>query len=97
MRVTHVFEKRRLATRDTKGTDDRSCAEDPVTKKQPADCRWLLVQSHMSQPITDDELTKQVFGTALISPKPLELDCSDRPRPTAPATAPRPGATPPAA
>jgi hypothetical protein len=97
MRVTHVFEKRRLATRDTKGTDARSCAEDPVTKKQPADCRWLLVQSHMSQPITDDELTKQVFGTALISPKPLELDCSDRPRPTAPAAAPRPGATPPAA
>jgi ketosteroid isomerase-like protein len=97
MRVTHVFEKRRDATRDTKGTDARSCAEDPVTKKQPADCRWLLVQSHMSQPITDDELTKQVFGTALISPKPLELDCSERPRTTAPAAAPRPGATPPAA
>jgi hypothetical protein len=81
MRVTHVFEKRRLARRDTKGADAKSCAEDPITKKQPADCRWMLVQSHMSQPITDEELTKQVFGTALISPKPLELDCSDGPKP----------------
>jgi hypothetical protein len=77
MRVTHVFEKRRLATRASQGSDARSCAEDPVTKTQPADCRWMLVQSHMSQPITEDELTKQVFGTALISPKPLVLDCSD--------------------
>jgi len=77
MRVTHVFEKRRLVTRDAPGRDARSCAEDPATRTQPADCRWMLVQSHMSQPITDDELTQRVFGTALISPKPLELDCSD--------------------
>lgn len=97
MRVTHVFEKRRPAMRDGKGNDVRSCAEDPATKTQPADCRWLLVQSHMSQPITDDELTRQVFGTALISPKPLELDCSGGPSLTAPAAVPRPGASPPAA
>src|SRR4029077_12173849 len=91
MRVSYVFEKR-TALGDGKG----SCAKDP-TKSQPADCRWMLVQSHMSQPITDDELTKQVFGTALISSRPLQLDCSDGTRPTAPAAAPRPAPVPPAA
>jgi hypothetical protein len=87
MRVTHVFEKRRMS-RDPKAKDAKS-------KACGDDCRWLLVQSHMSQPITDDELTKLVFGTALISPKPLQLDCSDgtrstAPAATAPAAAPRP-------
>jgi hypothetical protein len=77
MRVTHVFEKRRLVTRDSKGSDARSCAEDPVTKAQPPGCRWMLVQTHMSQPITDEELARRVFGSALLSPKPLALDCSD--------------------
>ena len=99
MRVTHVFEKRALV-RDPKSPGPRSCAKDPATRKAPADCRWLLVQSHMSQPITDDELTSRVFGSALVSAKPLQLDCSDRPRPpaTAPAAAPRPAApSPPAA
>jgi hypothetical protein len=96
MRVTHVFEKRSL-TRDPKAGVPRSCAKDPATRKAPADCRWLLVQSHMSQPITDDELTTRVFGTALLSSRPLQLDCSDRARAvaTVPAAAPRP-ATPPA-
>ncbi|HSR98502.1 MAG TPA: hypothetical protein VLM79_15700 [Kofleriaceae bacterium] len=65
MRVTHVFEKRRLGKPDGKA---KACGDD---------CRWILVQTHMSQPITDDELTQQVFGTALLSPKPLQLDCSD--------------------
>jgi hypothetical protein len=99
MRVTHVFEKRSLA-RDPKAGAPRGCARDPATRKAPADCRWLLVQSHMSQPITDDELTTRVFGTALLSSKPLQLDCSDRARaPTAPAAALRPASapTPPAA
>jgi len=77
MRVTHVFEKRRLVTRDSKGSDARSCAEDPATKAPPAGCRWMLVQTHISQPITDEELARRVFGSALISPKPLALDCSD--------------------
>jgi hypothetical protein len=65
MRVTHVFEKRRFGKPDGKA---KVCGDD---------CRWVLVQTHMSQPITDDELTQQVFGTALVSPKPLQLDCSD--------------------
>jgi hypothetical protein len=65
MRVTHVFEKRRPGKPDGKA---KACGDD---------CRWMLVQTHMSQPITDDKLTQQVFGTALISPKPLQLDCSE--------------------
>jgi hypothetical protein len=76
MRVTHVFEKRRVGKGDGKA---RACGDD---------CRWMLVQTHMSQPISDDELTQQVFGTALISPKPLQLDCSDAP--TVPAAVRRP-------
>jgi hypothetical protein len=79
MRVTHVFEKRALG-RDAKAGAARSCARDPVTKKTPTGCRWLLVQSHMSQPISDEELTTRVFGTALLSSKPLQLDCSDSAR-----------------
>jgi hypothetical protein len=98
MRVTHVFEKRPLLVRDRRSTAPRSCAKDPATRKAPADCRWLLVQSHMSQPITDDELTKRVFGSALISPRPLRLDCSDGTRrATVPAAVPRRAAPPPAA
>jgi hypothetical protein len=83
MRITHVFEKRRLVPPDSGAPEARSCATsdkgDKADKaKRPAgDCRWVLVQSHMSQPISDDELTRQVFGTALISPKPLQIDCSD--------------------
>jgi hypothetical protein len=65
MRVTHVFEKRPTGPRDSKA---KLCGDD---------CRWMLVQSQMSQPITDDELTKQIFGTALLSSKPLQLDCSE--------------------
>jgi hypothetical protein len=98
MRVTHVFEKRPVPARDPRTGARRSCAKDPAgAKKAPSDCRWQLVQSHMSQPITDDELTRRVFGTALISARPLQLDCSEAARPTAPAAVPRPGAAPPAA
>ena len=83
MRVTHVFEKRRPGDGKL-----RACTGD--------DCRWMLVQTHMSQPISDDDLTQRIFGTALISPKPLQLDCSDSDSIKAPAAAPRPGAVPPA-
>jgi hypothetical protein len=53
----------------------------------------------MSQPITDEQLTTQVFGSALRSANPLQLDCSDgtRARATVPAAAPRRTAPPPAA
>jgi len=96
MRVTHVFEKRRLAAKDRAAPEVTSCAQDdrPGARKPPGDCHWMLVQSHVSQPITDEELTRQVFGSALIAAKPLKLDCSDGTVPTAPAAAPGRGGPP---
>ncbi len=86
MRVTHVFEKRWFAGRDGLPVDGKSCglddsqARDPARRKDVKEhCRWMLVQTHMSQPITDDELTRLVFGTSLVSIKPLRLDCAGVP------------------
>jgi hypothetical protein len=65
------------------------------------ECRWVLVQSHVSQPIDDGpdpsrdrvdivDLATSVFGTALVSAKPLEVTCDDGSPPLkAPAAAPR--------
>jgi hypothetical protein len=88
MRVTHVFEKRWFAARDAQPVEGKSCGLDDAQARDPArrgevaeHCRWMLVQSHMSQPISDDELTRLVFGTALISSRPLQLDCTGTARP----------------
>jgi hypothetical protein len=90
MRVTHVFEKRWFAARDGELIEGKSCglddsqARDPVHRKDVDEhCRWMVVHSHMSQPISDDELTRLVFGTALISARPLRLDCSGTVQPGA--------------
>jgi hypothetical protein len=95
MRVTYVFEKRHALARGPVVSEADSCAppkdpKDPKTKDKNADCRWVLAQSHMSQPITDDELTKLVFGTTRISSAPL--DCPDGSPSTAPEAVPRRGA-----
>jgi hypothetical protein len=86
MRVTHVFERRWFAARDGQPVDGKSCglddsqARDSARRKDVQEhCRWMLVQTHMSQPITDDELTGLVFGTSLVSIKPLRLDCASVP------------------
>ena len=49
---------------------------------------WVIVQGHVSHAIDDDNLASAVFGTALISPKPLAITCDDgsRPAPTKKAT-----------
>ena len=47
--------------------------------------KWLVVQGHVSEPFDDRDLAQDVFGTALVSEKPLQLDCSDGA--TAPAAA----------
>jgi hypothetical protein len=73
MRVSYVFEKR--------------CAKAKDKDKDKPTCRWTLVQAHMSQPITDDELTRQIFGTALASANPLALTCVEQPRAAAAAPA----------
>jgi hypothetical protein len=89
MRVTFVFEKRRTAA-NKPPSDTRTCARAPTLgASAPADCRWMLVQAHMSQPIADEDLTRQVFGEVLRSYKPLEFNC---PSVTAPGAALRPGA-----
>jgi hypothetical protein len=79
VRGTFVFERRRSVKADGK---ERGCNE------QPEGCRWVLVQGHVSQPIDDGpdpsgrrvdavELTTLVFGTSLVSSKPLEVTCDD--------------------
>jgi hypothetical protein len=95
MRVTFVFEKRPFATRAGNPPDALACAR-PQARDTGIECRWVLVQSQFSQPITDDYLTRQVFGTALVSSKPLALDCGDG-TVTTPGAGPRPVAGPPAA
>ncbi len=58
------------------------------------DGTWLVVQGHVSKPIDDIDLAQRVFGTALVSEKPLQITCDDgrRSRPAAaPAT---PASTP---
>lgn len=81
VRGTFVFERRRSVKADGK-EKERGCSE------EPEECRWVLVQGHVSQPIDDGpdasgqradvvDLTTLVFGTSLVSPKPLEVTCDD--------------------
>ncbi len=60
LRGTFVFESRPI---DGKS----SCPGD--------NCRWQLVQGHVSTPIGDYDLAKKVFGAALISDTPLRVRC----------------------
>jgi hypothetical protein len=39
--------------------------------------KWIVVQGHVSKPIDDVELAQRVFGTSLISEKPLQITCDD--------------------
>lgn len=101
LRGTFVFERRRMVKSEpgqpAPRGEERSCAE------KPAECRWVLVQGHVSQPIDDGpdpsgarhdlvDLTSLVFGTALESPKPLWVTCDDGSPPARPAPARRPQA-----
>lgn len=46
------------------------------------DDRWVVMQGHISQPIDDIDLAQYVYGTALISEKPLQITCDDGRRST---------------
>jgi hypothetical protein len=97
VRGTFVFERRRSVKADGKESGkEQGCSE------QPEECRWVLVQGHVSQPIDDGpdasgqradvvDLTTLVFGTALVSSKPLAVTCDDG-SVRAPAAPPRPPA-----
>jgi hypothetical protein len=105
--VTAEQERKQRARPDGRAESER-CVEDPrwglgqarvrEDRKRP-ECRWVLVQGHVSQPIDDGpdpsgerpdivDLTTLVFGTALVRPKPLEVTCDDGGRVRAPAAAP---------
>jgi hypothetical protein len=43
--------------------------------------KWFVVQGHLSEPIDDIDLAQIVFGTSLLSEKPLQLSCEARPLP----------------
>jgi hypothetical protein len=91
LRGTFAFEKRRevkdVDAQRTKPIED--CGKkmsDSDEERFP--CRWILVQGHVSQSIDDGpdpdpnkrdyvDLASSVFGTSLISPKPLELTCEE--------------------
>lgn len=45
--------------------------------------KWIVVQGHISQPIDDVDLAQMIYGTALISEKPLQITCDDGSRSTA--------------
>ncbi len=101
LRVTHVFEKRWFASPDGLPTEGKSCGidggvlRDATRRRDIAEhCHWMLIQSHLSLPIEDGQLARRVFGHALVSAKPLKLDCDAPPK--APAVEPRPAAGPPA-
>jgi hypothetical protein len=51
---------------------------------------WVIVHGHLSHAIEDGELANAVFGTSLISPKPLTISCDDGSRAVkAPGAAPK--------
>ena len=41
------------------------------------DDNWMIVQGHISQPIDDLDLAQYVYGTALLSDKPLDVTCDE--------------------
>ena len=85
-RGTFVFEKRR-ENKAKNGKAAESCSKKLSAADEGANpCRWIVVQGHVSQSIDDGpdpdpmkrdylDLASVVFGTSLISPKPLELTC----------------------
>ncbi|MGE0551613.1 MAG: hypothetical protein AB7O24_25710 [Kofleriaceae bacterium] len=102
LRVTFVFEHRRLVEHDVSSDDDpsakRATPEAKSCAADPEGCRWVLVQGHVSQPVGDQDLALKVFGTALMSSnleggEPLRLTCDDGAAATPPR---RPTATTPA-
>ena len=70
LRGTFVFEKRPAKPGDVDCSNPKS------------ECHWIVVQGHVSKPIDDINLASIVFGTALISEKPLQITCDDGSRST---------------
>jgi hypothetical protein len=91
MRATFVFELRRINTVEHSSfksdpANNTLTPENPSKKpkledvscgENPTNCEWVIVQGHVSEPITDEDLATSIFGTALVSPKPVEITCDD--------------------
>lgn len=69
LRGSFVFEKR---------AEKHSTSIDCRNPKNA--CKWYIVQGHVSHPIDDMSLASAVFGTALISDKPLRVMCDEATR-----------------
>lgn len=69
LRGSFVFEKR---------AENHSTSIDCRNPKNA--CKWYVVQGHVSRPIDDMSLASAVFGTALISEKPLRIMCNEATR-----------------
>ena len=84
-RGSFVFERRR--ENKTKKTRVEPCSKILSNAEESENpCKWIVVQGHVSQSIDDGpdpdpmkrdyvDLASVVFGTSLMSPKPLELTC----------------------
>lgn len=86
LRGSFVFEKR---------AENQSAPTDCNNSKNA--CKWYVVQGHISRPIDDTSLASIVFGTALLSEKPLQIMCDSADTKAPPAEAPAPAVPPPVA
>lgn len=90
-RVSFVFQHRRIVTVDPGAKKKFEPDKAPESKRCTSgddDCRWVLEQAHVSQPILDPDLASAVFGSALLSQnldrgEPLAVSCDDGSRPKA--------------
>jgi hypothetical protein len=84
MRTTFVFEKRRFVNAASKKSEaELRKLETTGCAENGEDCKWVLVQGHVSQPIGDQDLATRVFGTALLTPnlesgEALRVTCDAR-------------------
>jgi hypothetical protein len=80
LRGTFVFEKRPPAPPPCDAADKTCKPAKPAEvdcANPKSGCHWVVVQGHVSKPIDDINLASIVFGTALISEKPLQITCDD--------------------
>ena len=88
LRGTFVFEKRPQQKPCAPNTECKPAREDCT--RIDNHCTWVVVQGHLSKPIDDVDLAQRVFGTALVSEKPLQITCDDGRRATVPGPEPSP-------
>jgi len=89
MRVSFVFQHRRVVTVDPGAKKKFEPDKSPESKSCTSgdeDCKWVLEQAQVSQPILDLDLARAIFGSALVSQnldrgEALSVSCDDGSRP----------------